>query len=156
MISEWQNCYSICFVYSFLCLSHISTTLTYYYSNSHSLCVFVFCSFLSFAIFAYSGMNEMQATNCFVDFPLNIVYGFFIQNQRIFVHTAFHFISLDRFVELSTSFSFQPTFYYYFVPVFAICFLQQKFILLFKYLFVFSFIGVIFKSEYKKKNQTKI
>lgn len=151
MISEWQNYYSICFVYSFLCLSHIPTTLTYYYSNSHSLSVF--CSFLSFAIFAYSGMNEMQATNCFVDFPLNIVYGFFIQNQRIFVHTAFHFISLDRFVELSTSFSFQPTFYYYFVPVFAICFLQQKFILLFKYLFVFSFIGVIFKSEYKKKTK---
>lgn len=81
---------------------------------------------------------------------------FFIQNQRIFVHTAFHFISLDRFVELSTSFSFQPTFYYYFVPVFAICFLSKKFILLFKYLFVFSFIGVIFKSEYKKKKTKQI
>lgn len=40
MISEWQNCYSICFVYSFLCLSHIPTTLTYYYSNSHSLSLF--------------------------------------------------------------------------------------------------------------------
>lgn len=126
MISEWQNCYSICFVYSFLCLSHIPTTLTYYYSNSHSLSVFFLL--ISFIRDIRLFWHEWNASNKLLRrLPTKYrLWFFFIQNQRIFVHTAFHFISLDRFVELSTSFSFQPTFYYYFVPVFAICFLQQK------------------------------